>query len=270
MVRYTGRAKTRTGSVNTNQLGLKMSGCTSRIGRTMVPMKLVPSRVDCMAGVCKPIRYHGVLWGRGGLRNQPPYCRRQATRCQAAAGGVGTKHNIPYYRIPKRGESGCTPAPPFRAGSSSSSSSIATGSLLLDVGAATDAPSTGYLPPEWGALSSIDYKGPNIDALFTENQGGPECGGAPKFQFYLTMSGVCPSVGRDTFSCLQLSGGSIPGVLSFNSAAALSFAGDDSDWFWEWCYPGGTSWTPTTPPCDQCPTASPGLVFGEKITVTFS
>jgi len=49
MVRYTGRAKTRTGSVNTNQLGLKMSGCTSRIGRTMVPMKLVPSRVDCMA-----------------------------------------------------------------------------------------------------------------------------------------------------------------------------------------------------------------------------
>ena len=110
MVRYTGRAKTRTGSVNTNQLGLKMSGCTSRIGHTMVPMKLVPSRVDCMAGACNPIRYHGVLWGRGGLRNQRPYCRPHATKCQAAAGGVGTKHNIPYYRIPKRGESGCTPA----------------------------------------------------------------------------------------------------------------------------------------------------------------
>ena len=33
----------------------------------------------------------------------------------AAAGGVGTKHNIPYYRIPKRGESGCTPAPVDRS-----------------------------------------------------------------------------------------------------------------------------------------------------------
>ena len=33
MVRYTGRMKVRTGAVNTNQLGLKMSGCPSRVGR---------------------------------------------------------------------------------------------------------------------------------------------------------------------------------------------------------------------------------------------
>lgn len=30
MIRYNGRAKQRTGSVNTNQLGLKMSGCPSK------------------------------------------------------------------------------------------------------------------------------------------------------------------------------------------------------------------------------------------------
>ena len=33
MVCYYGRAKQRTGSVNTNQPGLKMSGCPSKVGR---------------------------------------------------------------------------------------------------------------------------------------------------------------------------------------------------------------------------------------------
>ena len=32
MVKYYGRARTRIGSVNTNQLGLKMSGCPGKVG----------------------------------------------------------------------------------------------------------------------------------------------------------------------------------------------------------------------------------------------
>ena len=110
MVKYYGRARTRTGSVNTNQLGLKMSGCPSTVGKQGRIARYMGRRVDCMMGLCKPIRYHEVLWPRTRMRNQPPFCRAHATKCQAAAGGVGTNHNIPYYRIPKRGESGCTPA----------------------------------------------------------------------------------------------------------------------------------------------------------------
>ena len=34
MVRYTGRQKIITGAVNRNQVGLKMSGCPSRVGRS--------------------------------------------------------------------------------------------------------------------------------------------------------------------------------------------------------------------------------------------
>jgi hypothetical protein len=113
MVRYTGRARTRTGSVNTNQLGLKMSGCPSTVGKKGRIARYMARRVDCMMGFCRPVRYHDVIWPRTRMRNQPPFCKRGATRCQAAAGGVGTNHNIPYYRTPKKGESGCTPAPPY-------------------------------------------------------------------------------------------------------------------------------------------------------------
>ena len=87
-----------------------MSGCPSTVGKQGRISRYMGRRVDCMMGLCKPIRYHEVLWPRTRMRNQPPFCRAHATKCQAAAGGVGTNHNIPYYRIPKRGESGCTPA----------------------------------------------------------------------------------------------------------------------------------------------------------------
>ncbi len=111
MVKYYGRARTRTGSVNTNQLGLKMSGCPSTVGKQGRIARYMGRRVDCMMGLCKPIRYHEVIWPRTRMRNQPPFCKAHATKCLAAAGGVGTNHNIPYYRIPKRGESGCTRVP---------------------------------------------------------------------------------------------------------------------------------------------------------------
>jgi hypothetical protein len=41
MVKYYGRARQRIGSVNTNQLGLKMSGCPSRVGRNPVNARYI-------------------------------------------------------------------------------------------------------------------------------------------------------------------------------------------------------------------------------------
>ena len=99
MVRYTGRARTRTGSVNTNQLGLKMSGCPSTVGKKGRIARYMGRRVDCMMGFCRPVRYHEVLWPRTRMRNQPPFCKRGATRCQAAAGGVGTNQINPSCPI---------------------------------------------------------------------------------------------------------------------------------------------------------------------------
>ena len=251
MVRYTGRAKTRTGSVNTNQLGLKMSGCTSRIGRTMVPMKLVPSRVDCMAGVCKPIRYHGVLWGRGGLRNQPPYCRRQATRCQAAAGGVGTKHNIPYYRIPKRGESGCTPAPVDR--------STVFQLTAVGYGGPPSYPFVGYAAagfvedgaPAVGDLQPRQYAGRTI-VMLSACLGGPS--GPPPG----TTLGVL-FTGREevAFNTLRFMGEGVN--LTFHRAQARNLPADD-EWVergyrWtNWCYPSGSP--PGGSDLDICPPAA--------------
>ena len=109
MVRYTGRQKTITGAVNRNQVGLKMSGCPSRVGRSGKNLRLLGRRVNCMYGLCGPTMVNGAPWRTSG-RNKPPYCRQRSTACAQAAGGVGTNHNIPYYRTPKKGESGCTPA----------------------------------------------------------------------------------------------------------------------------------------------------------------
>jgi len=52
------RMKTRTGSVNTKQLGLKMSGCPSRVGRNPVNARYISQRVACNRGICGKV-YHG-------------------------------------------------------------------------------------------------------------------------------------------------------------------------------------------------------------------
>ena len=106
MVRYYGRARQRIGAVNTNQLGLKMSGCPSRVGRNPVNARYISHRVNCMNGTCGPIMVHGVPYFPNNLRNKSPYCRVKTTTCQAAAGGVG-HINTPYYRTPAPGEKGC-------------------------------------------------------------------------------------------------------------------------------------------------------------------
>ena len=52
MVRYNGRAKQRTGSVNTNQIGLKMSGCASTIGKTGPLLTNQTQRSKCNIKFC--------------------------------------------------------------------------------------------------------------------------------------------------------------------------------------------------------------------------
>ena len=106
MVKYYGRARQRIGSVNTNQLGLKMSGCPSRVGRNPVINRYIKQRVNCMQGTCGPIQIHGVNVPSNKFRNNPPYCKKRSTTCLAAAGGIGNI-NTPYYRTPAPGEKGC-------------------------------------------------------------------------------------------------------------------------------------------------------------------
>jgi hypothetical protein len=62
MVKYYGRAKERTGSVNTNQIGLNMSGCVSRVGRTGPLAKNVSMRSKCNVKFCGEVYYQGQLW----------------------------------------------------------------------------------------------------------------------------------------------------------------------------------------------------------------
>ena len=52
MVKYYGRARTRTGSVNTEQLGLKQAGCPSNVGRQGVITRYVGRRVNCILRTC--------------------------------------------------------------------------------------------------------------------------------------------------------------------------------------------------------------------------
>ena len=97
MVKYYGRARQRIGSVNTNQLGLKMSGCPSRVGRNPVNARYISQRVNCMNGTCGPVMIHGVPYYPNKFRNKFPYCKNRTSTCQAAAGGVG-HINSPYSK----------------------------------------------------------------------------------------------------------------------------------------------------------------------------
>lgn len=110
MVRYYGRAKTRTGSVNTNQLGLKMSGCPSRVGRNPVNARYIAQRVACNRGICGIPVVHEVIPWRVDMTNSNHFgrnfCQPRSTTCLAAAGGIGNI-NTPYYRTPAPGEGGC-------------------------------------------------------------------------------------------------------------------------------------------------------------------
>ena len=185
MVKYYGRARTRTGSVNTNQLGLKMSGCPSTVGKQGRIARYMGRRVDCMMGLCKPIRYHEVIWPRTRMRNQPPFCQAHATKCLASAGGVGTNHNIPYYRIPAAGESGCTPAAIpliISAGQSAGNSDFVGWSSIAGlIGTGDPQPTFGSLVS--GSTSLFDGRA-QLVAIWTDDDGSH-----PNHDFYMYFRG---------------------------------------------------------------------------------
>ena len=110
MVKYYGRARTRTGSVNTTQLGLKMSGCPSKVGLSGQNNRYIQQRVSCMRGICGIPIVNGAIW-RYSLRNKHPWCAEPSQKCLAAAGGIGNI-NTPYYKIPQAGKKGCGYRPP--------------------------------------------------------------------------------------------------------------------------------------------------------------
>jgi len=106
MVRYYGRARQRTGSVNTNQLGLKMSGCPGKVGLNPVNNRYIQQRVACNRGVCGIPKVHGVDW-RYSMSNAHPFCAEPSGKCLAAAGGI-RNIRVPYYRTVQPGKQGCT------------------------------------------------------------------------------------------------------------------------------------------------------------------
>ena len=106
MVRYYGRARQRTGSVNTNQLGLKMSGCPGKVGLNPVNNRYIQQRVACNRGVCGIPKVHGVDW-RYSMSNAYPFCAEPSGKCLAAAGGI-RNIRVPYYRTVQPGKQGCT------------------------------------------------------------------------------------------------------------------------------------------------------------------
>jgi hypothetical protein len=86
MVKYYGRARQRIGSVNTNQIGLKMSGCPSKVGRQGYLSRYIGRRAQCNQKYCGPVYYHGVLWKWNSGR-----CVAKAPRGQSFNSGVGHK-----------------------------------------------------------------------------------------------------------------------------------------------------------------------------------
>lgn len=105
MVKYYGRAIQRIGSVNTNQRGLKMSGCPSKIGRSIIVTNYIRKRVNCLQGMCGTPLQNGKIW-KTSIKNTKPYCREKSGKCLSAAGGVGLI-NTPYFRTPNNGSMGC-------------------------------------------------------------------------------------------------------------------------------------------------------------------
>ena len=86
MVKYYGRARQRIGSVNTNQIGLNMSGCPSKVGRQGYLSRYIGRRAQCNQKFCGPVYYHGVIWNWNSGR-----CVAKAPRGQSFNSGVGHK-----------------------------------------------------------------------------------------------------------------------------------------------------------------------------------
>jgi uncharacterized protein YneF (UPF0154 family) len=105
MVKYYGRARQRIGSVNSNQQGLKMGGCPSKIGHSVTINNYIGMRVNCLKGICGGSFQNNKMWKKS-IKNSPPYCIKPSNKCLAAAGGVGLI-NTPYKKTPTHGSMGC-------------------------------------------------------------------------------------------------------------------------------------------------------------------
>jgi len=86
----------RIGSVNTNQIGLKMSGCPSKVGRQGYLSRYIGRRAQCNRKYCGPVFYHGVIWNWNAGR-----CVAKAPRGQSFNSGVGTKVGNPRFACNK-------------------------------------------------------------------------------------------------------------------------------------------------------------------------
>jgi hypothetical protein len=87
MVRYYGRARQRTGSVNTNQIGLNMSGNGRIIGHKNI--NTIKNRIVSNQKFYGPIYYQGQLWNT----NEGCNCVKKAPLNQGLSGGVGRINN---------------------------------------------------------------------------------------------------------------------------------------------------------------------------------
>ena len=85
MVRYYGRAKQRVGSVNRNQIGLKMSGCASTIGKSGSLLAYQNQRSKCNIKFCGDVYQHGVVI----KTNEGANCVQKAPVSQSFNSGVG-------------------------------------------------------------------------------------------------------------------------------------------------------------------------------------
>ena len=98
MVKYYGRARQRIGSVNTNQIGLNMSGCPSKVGRQGYLSRYIARRAQCNQKFCGPVYYHGVIWNYNSNLGR---CVAKAPRGQSFNSGVGTKVGNPRFACNK-------------------------------------------------------------------------------------------------------------------------------------------------------------------------
>ena len=96
MVKYYGRARQRIGSVNTNQIGLKMSGCPSKVGRKGTIDRYISRRSQCNQKYCGPVYYHGQMWSWNAGQ-----CVAKAPRGQSFNSGVGTNVGNPRFACNK-------------------------------------------------------------------------------------------------------------------------------------------------------------------------
>ena len=100
MVKYYGRAKSRIGSVNTNQPGLKMAGCPSKIGRTGRLDRYIGQRVNCNLKMCGYTRKNTTKQYR---------CRHGVNFILDSAGNAAVKAQC--VEISKKGGGACVKCP---------------------------------------------------------------------------------------------------------------------------------------------------------------